>query len=330
MKRKMLSIFGARLRETEDVVDEEEDVLRTVGAAAVAEGFSEGQAAQCHGATGSRRLVHLAEDHRHLRLLQFFRIHLGEVPVAFFHGFGEFLSVFDDVGFDHLAQQVVTLAGTLAHAGEDGESVVFLGDVVDQLFDQHGFAYARAAEKADLAALEVGLQQVDDLDTGVEHLLGGGQVFEFRRFTMDREGAFARELSETVDGLPGDIHHAAADLGADGHRDRGTEAHGLQAAFQAVSGVHGDAADGVFAYVLLDFNNKLAAVRANNAQGIVDTREVLLLLLTFEVEVHVHHRTDNLRNMSLDRRHLGLICIRTAKLAKIHEYYEIPVHAQTA
>ena len=181
---------------------------------------------------------------------------------------------------------------------------MFLGDVVDELFDQHGLAYARAAEEADLAALEVGLQEVDDLDAGVQDFLRGGQVFEFRGFAMDGEGAFALQLAEAVDGLAGDIHHAAADLGADGHGDRRAEADSLQAAFQAVGGVHGDAADGVFADVLLDFDDEFTAVGALDAQGVVDAGEVFLLLLAFEVKVYVHHRTDNLRNMSLDRRHL--------------------------
>jgi hypothetical protein len=61
---------------------------------------------------------------------------------------------------------------------------VLLGDVVDELEDEHGLAHARAAEEADLAAAAVGGQQIDDLDAGLEHLdldrlvheLGGGPV----------------------------------------------------------------------------------------------------------------------------------------------------------
>ena len=185
--------------------------------------------------------------------------------MAFFHRLGEVVAVFDDVGFDHFAQQVVALAGTLAHAGEDGESVVFLGDVVDQFLDQHGLAYARAAEEADLAALEVGLEEVDDLDAGVEDFLRGGEVFEFRGFAVNGEGAFALEVAEAVDGLAGDVHHAATDLAADGHGDRGAEAGGLEAASEAVGGVHGDAADGVFADMLLYLDDEFAAVGALDA-----------------------------------------------------------------
>ena len=47
------------------------------------------------------------------------------------------------------------------------------GDVVDQLHDDDGLADAGTAEQADLAALQIRLEQVDDLDPGLEHLLLG-------------------------------------------------------------------------------------------------------------------------------------------------------------
>ena len=43
------------------------------------------------------------------------------------------------------------------------------GDVVNELHDDDGLADAGTAEQADLAALQVGLEQVDDLDSGFEH-----------------------------------------------------------------------------------------------------------------------------------------------------------------
>jgi hypothetical protein len=66
--------------------------------------------------------------------------------------------------------EVVAFAGALADAGEHRVAAVRLGDVVDQFHDQHGLADAGAAEQADLAALGVGREQVDDLDAGDEDL----------------------------------------------------------------------------------------------------------------------------------------------------------------
>ena len=76
----------------------------------------------------------------------------------------------DDARLGHLDPEVVALAGALAHAGEHREAAVLLGDVVDEFHDDDGLAHAGAAEQADLAALQEGLDQVDDLDAGLEHL----------------------------------------------------------------------------------------------------------------------------------------------------------------
>ena len=70
------------------------------------------------GAARSGRLVHLAEDHGHLRIGKRLAVDLGEVPVSLLHGFGEFVAVFYHSGLYHLAQQVVALTGALAYSRE--------------------------------------------------------------------------------------------------------------------------------------------------------------------------------------------------------------------
>ena len=76
----------------------------------------------------------------------------------------------DDARLLELEPEVVALAGALADAGEHRDAAVLLGEVVDQLLDDDGLADAGAAEEADLAAAQVRLEQVDDLDPGLEHL----------------------------------------------------------------------------------------------------------------------------------------------------------------
>ena len=121
--------LGARLREAEDVVDEEQNVRP----GCVAELFGQRQAGQGDTGTRARRLVHLAVDQRHLGFPQVVRL--------------------DHVGFDHLVVKVVALAGPLPNTGEHRIARVHLGDVVDQFHDENGLAHAGAAEQADLAAL---------------------------------------------------------------------------------------------------------------------------------------------------------------------------------
>ena len=94
-----------------------------------------------------------------------------------------------------------------------------LGDVVDQLLDQHGLADAGAAEQADLAALGVRREQVDDLDAGDEDRGFGRLVDEGRGLGVDRGRHVAADRAALVDRLADDVHDAAERLGADGHAD---------------------------------------------------------------------------------------------------------------
>ena len=132
----------ARLHEAEDVVDEQQHVL-----ALVAEVLGHGQTRERDAHARAGRLVHLAEDEHRL---------------------------IENARLLHLQPQVVALAGALADAAERRQAPVLLGQVVDQLLDEHRLAHARAAEQADLAALGVGRQQVDHLDAGLEHLAWSG------------------------------------------------------------------------------------------------------------------------------------------------------------
>ena len=91
----------------------------------------------------------------------------------------------DDAGFLQFEPQVVAFARALAHAGEDRNAAVLHGEVVDQFLDDDGLADAGAAEQADLAAAEIRLEQVDDLDAGLEHFEPGGLILERGRRAMD-------------------------------------------------------------------------------------------------------------------------------------------------
>ena len=114
------------------------------------------QAGQADAGAGARRLVHLAE-------------HQGALGA-----FAAALLV--DAGFDELVIEIVALAGALADAGEHRVTTVRLGDVVDQFLNEHGLADAGAAEQADLAALGVRREQIDDLDAGDENFSFGRLV----------------------------------------------------------------------------------------------------------------------------------------------------------
>ena len=67
---------------------------------------------------------------------------------------------------------------------------MLLGDVVDELLNDDRLADAGATEESDFAALEEGLDEIDDLDAGLEHFGAGGLLIEGRSQAMNRHAGF--------------------------------------------------------------------------------------------------------------------------------------------
>ena len=230
--------FGACLRKAEDVVDEEQHVL-----ALVAEMLGDRQTGEADAGASARRFVHLAEHQRAFRL----NVRIGMVRVGV------------DLRFDELVIEVVAFAGTLADAGEHRIATVGLGDVVDQFLNQHGLADAGAAEQADLAALGIRRQEVDDLDAGDENFSFGGLVGIGRRFLVDGAQAFRNHRTCFIDRLADDVDDAAEGSCADGHHDRVAGVGDFLTADQPLGGVHRDGAHRGFAEMLRHFEHQAVA-----------------------------------------------------------------------
>ena len=135
------------------------------------------------------------------------------------HALAEFVTVSYNAGLYHLPKQVVALAGTFSDSGEHRETVVSLGDIVDKFHNQDGLAHSCTSEKADLAALHIRFQQVDDLYAGIEDLLSSGQVVELGRLTVYGQLSRAVQRTHTVDTVSGHIEQTALDLVACRHGD---------------------------------------------------------------------------------------------------------------
>src|SRR5947209_3835887 len=260
--------FRARLREAEDVVDKEQHVL-----ALVAEMFGDRQPGQAHAGTRAGRLVHLTVYQRAFRALG---------------GAAMLLRIDIDLRLDHLVIEVVALARTLADAGEHGIAAVRLRDVVDELHDQHCLADAGAAEEADLAALRIRREQVDDLDAGLENL-------RFRRLLgitwcrrMNRPQGVAIHRTGFIDRLADHVDDAPERPLADRHGDRRARVGHFLPAHEAFGYIHRDAAHGGLAQVLRDFEDEaVAAIR--RLERVENFRQMLF-------EFHVDHGADHLRD----------------------------------
>ena len=252
--------FRAGLREAEDVVDEEEHVL-VLG---VAEVLRDGERRQADALARAWRLGHLAVDQRGARLRHVLHV--------------------DDARLLELEPQVVALARAFADAAEHRHTAVLQGDVVDQLHDDDGLADAGAAEQPDLAALQIRLEQVDDLDAGLEHLELGGLLLECRRGPMDRPVLLGvdRPIGE-VHRLAEHVQHAAERRRADRHRDRRAGVAHPHAALHAVGRLHRHRAHAVLAQVLLHLGDDVDLLagrqRRDDANRVVDRGQMAALEL---------------------------------------------------
>src|SRR5262249_17055231 len=140
-----------------------------------------------------------------------------------------------------------------AHTGEDRHTAVFHGDVVDQLHDDDGLAYARTAEQTDLSAAEVRFEQINDLDTGLEHFETRRLIFEARRGAANRGGRGSIHRTALIHGLADHVEHAPECRRAHRHFHRMAKADRLHAAHQPFGRLQRDRAHAAFADVLLRF-----------------------------------------------------------------------------
>jgi hypothetical protein len=94
---------------------------------------------------------------------------------------------------------------------------VVQGHPVDHLHDDDGLAHPGPTEEADLPALHVGLEQVDDLDARFEHLATRLQGVEGGGVAVDVPPVFHRTDVVGVERFSEDVEHMAEDGITDGY-----------------------------------------------------------------------------------------------------------------
>jgi len=253
--------FGTGLSETEDVVDEEQHILAFL----VTEVLGNGEAGEGDTSTGTGGLVHLTEDESDL---------------------GVTLKL-DDTGLNHLVVEIVTLTGTLTDTAEDGETTMGLGDVVDEFLNQHSLSDTGTSEETNLSTTGVRREKVDDLDTGLQNLGGGGLVDEGGRLGVNRRKTVAFDGTTLVNGLANDVHDATESSLSDGNHDRVASVDDLGAANETLSTVHGNGADCVLAQMGRDLENETTTGEVLDLEGVEDGGKVV------GFELHVDDGTND-------------------------------------
>jgi hypothetical protein len=257
------------LHETEDIVDEQQHIQMFF----VAEIFRNSEARQANAKARSRRFRHLPIDQRGARF------------------FG--IAGYDYAAFGHFQPQVVAFARSLTDAREHRNAAVLHRDVVNQLHNQNGLADAGATKQTDFAALEIWLNQINDLDSGLEHLQRGRLIFQFWRRAMNRIGLVAVNRTKLIHGLTQNVHHAAQRRAPDWNGNARARVVSLHPADHSLGRLHGHRAHTSFTKVLLHFHGNVqrlghVVALARNSQRVENRRQMPFFKL------NVEHRPDDL------------------------------------
>jgi hypothetical protein len=162
-----------------------------------------------HAEPAARRLVHLAEDHHHVR---------------------------QHAGLLHVAVKLLAFATAFADAAKNADALLVPDHVVDHFGEQHRLAHARPAEKSRLAAALQRHEHIDDLDPRLEDFGLGGTPCQRRRGAMDGAPLHVRNFPFAVDGIAEHVEHARENSLADRRLQRPARVFHRHAAGEALGG----------------------------------------------------------------------------------------------
>ena len=153
--------------------------------------------------------------------------------------------------------------------------------------DQNGLTHTCTTEQSDLTTLCVGLDEVDDLDTGIQHFRGRAQIFKSGWLGVDRATILFAYSRKSVDWITGHVEETAFDAFSSGHGNCLTGIDHGRTANQTFGPVHRNGTHAVLSQVLLYFQYQRIAILFFQFQRVEDLRE-------FAVELNVDNRTDHL------------------------------------
>ncbi len=82
--------------------------------------------------------------------------------------------------------QVVALAGAFTYTGKNAIAAMTFCDIINQLLDDNGLAYASAAECTNFTASHERTNQVNDFDAGLEDLDACRLIFKSGCWPVNR------------------------------------------------------------------------------------------------------------------------------------------------
>jgi len=170
--------------------------------------------------------------------------------------------------------EIVSFTGTLSDTGKDRETSVGLCDVVDELHNQDCLSDTGTSKETNLSTLDVGGEEIDDLDTRDKHLTARALLGEGGRVGVDGEELCGIDGAALVDGVSNDVQNASERGDTDGDGDGCTEILDGLTTDETVGTVHGNRADDSVTNVLGDLEDELLLVLcALDLEGVEDGGE---------------------------------------------------------
>ena len=182
----------------------------------------------------------------------------------------------DNARFLHFVPQVVTFTCTFTYARKYGVAAVFRCDVMNQFHNKDRLTYTGTAEEADLTALGIRSDKVNDLNPCFQDFHRRRQVVKFRCRPVNRPIIFSLyRFVYLINRFAEDVENTSQHALTNRNANRSTRIFSGHTAHQAVRRAHGNATDNIVAQMLHDFGYEiygLVTFAACNADSRVNRR----------------------------------------------------------
>jgi hypothetical protein len=176
--------------------------------------------------------------------------------------------------------KIVTLTSTLSDSSENRVTSVVHGNVVNELHDNDSLSDSGSSEETNLSSLGVRSEEVNNLDSGDQNLLGLTLLSESRGSPV-QGGVLLLTLNEDgsllIDGLTNNVDDTSKGLRSYRNLNGSSGIGTLLTTNKTVGGLHSNGTDGVLSQVLSYLKNQTVS-RGLDLKGIQNLWELFIEL----------------------------------------------------
>jgi hypothetical protein len=176
-----------------------------------------------------------------------------------------------------------------------------LGNVVDELLNEHSLSDTGTTEETNLSTTSIGSKEIDDFDTSLENLSSGRLFDERRRIVMNGKDLVALDGTTLVDGFTNDVHDTTERALADGNLDWSTGVDDLLATYETLGTVHSNSTNRVLTEMSSHLKNQTTAMEVLNLERVENGGKGL------GIELHINDGTNDCLDLADGSLGLGRV-----------------------